>query len=147
MLSKLNSKQNLLSILVLCIFVFLAVGSTDNEEVSTNTEEINDEKESKKLSAEKKKEIKEWVDDATMYELEKLKMSDNEHVTVWIELEDEAISDSKDYTNGLTNRIAELYNYEQPVSVTAMQNISGSDKIRAFGQSIFSNGKTEYKSY
>jgi len=64
-------------------------------------------------------------------------------------LKDEGITNAENLTNGLAERIVELYDYEVSVSVTAMQSIEGSDKVRAFGNSVFTpaRGRVEYEPY
>jgi hypothetical protein len=100
------------------------------------------------LTVAEEEQIVEWIDAATMYELNKIE-GDSESITVWIDMEEAGIASAEDYANGLAERIAGLYDYEVTVTVTAMQSIEGSDKVRAFGSSLFTpaKGKAEYKPY
>lgn len=91
--------------------------------------------------------IEGWAKDATMYDLYKLE-GDREVLTVWIELNDEAIKDAEGYTTALTNRIAKEFGGID-ISVTAMQSIEGSTDVLAFGSATYigDSKKIEYKKY
>lgn len=100
------------------------------------------------LTEENEEKINSLIDKATMYEKAKLE-SDAEKITVWIDLKDNAIESAEEHANNLTNEIAQIYDYDIKVQVTAMQSIEDSEKVRAFGNSLFTpaSGKTKYKAY
>lgn len=104
-------------------------------------------KEEEAKNQEEKEQIATWIDSATKYELDKLEI-ENDDITVWINLENEAIDNAENLTKGLTERIVELYEYEATVSVTAMQRID-EETVRGFGNSLFTpaGGKVEYEPY
>jgi len=158
--SKTNWKMGLATFVygIIAVIVMLIIIDPSSEEVTVDeveakdpiveeVEEVVERVEVSLLTTEIENKITEWVSASTMYELYKLE-ADEETIDVWIELNDDAISGAKGYANGLAERVAGLYDYEVKVSVTAMQTMQDSDKIRAFGNSLFRPGKqTEYQTY
>lgn len=165
--SKTNWKMGLATLVYgfIALFIIIAIidpsseevaGDVEAEDPSANVEEVAEEveelvveevEEVSLLTTEIENKITEWVSASTMYELYKLE-ADESTVEVWIELNDDATSDAEGYANGLAERVAGLYDYEVKVSVTAMQTMQDSDKIRAFGNSLFRPGKeVEYQTY
>lgn len=124
------------------------VSSVDEDSKTSEDSNGDEYSDTSGLTWGKEDKIETWIEDATMYSLYKLEEDDDGSIVIWINITDKGLRDAEGYANGLAKRVAKLWDYEKTISVTVMQPIKGSDKVRAFGNSLFMKGKLRgYKEY
>ena len=152
---------------IVVIVLIGAIANMGDDGVPASNEQTNDAEQAELEKAEKEKaekekaeqeaaklltpEIEQQIKDIAKSDEWKIHtLEEDDGITLWLDFGESSVTqrEIEMLVNPVTDEIAGLFDWDESIAITAMATIEGSEKIRAYGNSIFNpGGKVRYMEY